>query len=388
VVHGEYRLTEVSACASGSAPSCVGTSAETRSVFAYDANANITSAERRSGNTTGVGAVSATSTMTYGSLGDLLTVDGPLLGTADTTRYRYNAARQVIGVIGPDPDGGSGLKHRAVRTTYRADGLPTKVEQGTVNSQSDADWAAFSTLQEVQQDYDATDRPTVQRLLSGSTTYALTQTGYDGLGRVRCVAQRMNPAEFSSLPADACTLDTEGSFGPDRIIRNSYDAASQVTLVHTGYGVTGTVADEVATVYTNNGQVQHVTDANGNRTTYEYDGHDRLMKTRFPHPTATGTSSTTDFEQLTLDANDNVTSRRLRDTQSLSFTYDALNRVTGMDRPGSAYGEYDLFYAYDNLDRLASASGTNGLYVNRTHDALGGGHVRDHGPPRHQELSL
>jgi hypothetical protein len=32
--------------------------------------------------------------------------------------------------------------------------LVTKVEQGTVNSQSESDWAAFSSLQEVDTGYD------------------------------------------------------------------------------------------------------------------------------------------------------------------------------------------------------------------------------------------
>ena len=87
-----------------------------------------------------------------------------------------------------------------------------------------------------------------------------------------------------SVPCpSACTLDTEGSFGPDRITRTTYDDAGQATLVETGEGVTGVQADEVATAYTNNGQVSHVTDAEGNRTTYEYDGHDRLVKSAFPH---------------------------------------------------------------------------------------------------------
>jgi YD repeat-containing protein len=85
---------------------------------------------------------------TYDAVGNLLTVDGPLSGASDTTRYRYDAARQLVGVIGPDPDGGSALKHRAVRVTYNADGRPTLVEQGTVDSQSDAHWAAFASLQQ------------------------------------------------------------------------------------------------------------------------------------------------------------------------------------------------------------------------------------------------
>jgi hypothetical protein len=44
--------------------------------------------------------------------------------------------------------------------------------------------------------------------------------------------------------------------------------------------------------------VETVTDAENNRTTYEYDGHDRLSKTYFPMPSpkGAGTSSTTDYE--------------------------------------------------------------------------------------------
>jgi hypothetical protein len=141
LTNGEYQLTEVSACAAGStsSPTCVGTADESRTVIAYDANGNVTSVTRRDG----TGALSATDTMTYDGVGNLLTVDGPLSGTADTTRYRYDGARQVIGVIGPDPDGGGSLKHRAVRVSYGALNQQ-KVERGTVNSQSDGDWAAFS----------------------------------------------------------------------------------------------------------------------------------------------------------------------------------------------------------------------------------------------------
>ena len=373
LTNGEYQLTAVSACASGTASSCVGTVNETRMVVAYDAQGNVTSVERRSGNTSGTGAVSATSTMTYTNMGDLATVDGPLSGTADTTRYRYNTGRQPIGVIGPDPDGTGTLHHRASRTTYGSHGLPTKVERGNVNSQSDSDWAGFTSLEEVQQEYDGNHRPTVQRLVAGSTTYALNQTSYDSLGRVQCMARRMNSSEFatSSLPSSACTLDTEGSLGPDRITRTTYDDAGQATLVQTGYGVTGVQADEVATAYTSNGRVSHVTDAEGNRTTYEYDGHDRLVKTRFPSPTTDGAGSTTDYEQFTLDANGNVTSHRRRDGTSMGYTFDALNRVTFKDVPGGG-NEWDLdvTYAYDLLNRMTSAS-TTARTVSSGFDALG-----------------
>ena len=84
----------------------------------------------------------------------------------------------------------------------------------------------------------------------------------------------MNSAEFGSLPSSACTLDTEGSHGKDRIVKTIYDAAGQVTQTKTALGATEE-ANEVTTTYTSNGQVATVTDGEGNKTTYEYDGHDR-----------------------------------------------------------------------------------------------------------------
>jgi YD repeat-containing protein len=168
-----------------------------------------------------------------------------------------------------------------------------------------------------------------QSSVSGSTTYALTQTSYDADGRVQCVAQRMNPSAWSSLPSDACTLQTAGSDGNDRIVKTTYDNAGEVTLVQTAYGVTGTQADEVTTAYTSNGKAASVTDAEGNKTSYVYDGFDRLSQTQFPSTTkGAGTSNSSDYEQLSYDANGNVTSRRLRDTHSITYTYDALNRLT------------------------------------------------------------
>ena len=108
-------------------------------------------------------------------------------------------------------------------------------------------------------------------------------------------------------------------------------------------------------------------DAENNLTTYEYDGFDRLSKTRYPLPTqGSNASSTTDYEQLGYDAASNVTSRRLRDAQSIAFTYDNLNRVTLKDLPGT---EPDVTYAYDNLGRLTSASQT-GNALSFTYDAL------------------
>jgi RHS repeat-associated protein len=372
--NGEYRLTGISRCQTTA--SCTGTADEVKTAVAYDANGNLYWIAAGNGSATLV----ASATISFDAIGNPVAVDGPLSGTADTSRTRYNAARQVIGTVSADPDGSGALKHRAVRNTYDSStGLLTKVEQGNVNSQSDTDWAAFSPAQAMETSYDSNARPIVTRLTSGSTVYGLGQTSYDALGRPECSAQRMNPAVFATVTAtSACSLGTQGTgagdYGPDRISKTLYDAVGRVYQAKTAVGITGEEANEVTRTFTANGQVESVTDAEGNKTTYEYDGHDRLAKTRYPDTTkGAGTSSTTDYEQPTYESlaggtrtSPLVVAYRNRANQTANFGYDALGRQISKDLPGS---EPDVTYGYDLLGRLTSASQT-GHALTFTYDAL------------------
>ena len=362
LTNGEYRLTGVSECQTTS--SCSGGADEVKSTTTYDASGNVISTS--SGN--GSGTLTATNAMTYDPRGNLLTVDGPLSGTADTTAFKYDSANQQTGVISPDPDGAGSLPNRATRLTYRSDGQVSKRELGTTAGQSDANFNAMTVAQTVDITFDSNNRPVTSKLSASGTNYALTQTSYDALGRVDCTAVRMNTAIYGSLPSSACSLGTQGSFGPDRISQKVYDAAGELTQLIVAKGVTGQEATERTLTYSNNGMLATFKDAENNLTTYEYDGFDRLSKTRFPVSTkGANSSSTTDYEQLSYDANSNVTSRRLRDANSIAFTFDNLDRVTAKDLPGS---EPDVAYGYDNLGRLTSASQT-GNALSFTYDALG-----------------
>lgn len=345
-----YMLTKVAACQTTA--SCANLADETQVTAAYNSNLLPTTVTRRNG----TGTLSSANTLTYYPAGPVNTVDGPLTGTADTTKYRYDLANQLTGVTSPDPDGAGTMKMRAIKLTYRPDGQVSKQELGTVNSQSDADWALFATLQTVDITFDTNSRPATRKLSASGTNYALTQTTYDADGRLDCSAVRMNTAEFGSLPASACTLDTQGSDGPDRITQRVYDAASQVTQNKIAVGTTDAATERTLT-YSNNGLLATVKDAENNLTTYEYDGFDRPSKLRYPSPTkGAGISSATDYEQLlSYDANSNPGSRRLRDATSIAFTYDNLNRVTLKNLPGT---EPDVTYGYDNLSRITSASQT------------------------------
>lgn len=354
-----YKLTQISTCATGSAPACVGTADESRTTYAY-ASSNLwpTSVTTAAGD----GSLSATTTNTYDVFGNLVSSDGPLAGTADTTVYRYDVLRRQVGVVEPAFTNNLGqVRNRATRTSYHLNGQVQLVEQGVVLSQSNPDWAGFTPLSKSASEFDTLGRTVkVSQQDGAAVTQAVTQYSYDAIDRKVCTVVRMNPAVFGSLPADACTASTLGANGPDRITKNTYDVVGQVTQVVSGFGTADARVEKAAT-YTANGQEQTVADGKGNLTTYEYDGFDRLAKARYPNASGGG-SSTSDYDGYTYDAADNRTVWRRRNGALNNFTFDALNRASD--------GVIGETYAYDNLDRqitAVTATGTQSM----TYDALG-----------------
>lgn len=344
-------LTSISSCQTSAAPSCVGTADEVKTTVSYNSNLLPTSISSGAGD----GSLTSTTATTYDAVGNVSTNDGPLSGSADTTTYRYDADRQQVGVISPDPDGLSILKRRAVRTTYNSDGQVTVNEIGTVNGTSDSDWSAFVSAQQSTSTYDTNARKTKDVVSAGGTPYSVAQYSYTAIGQLECSALRMDSTAWSSLPSSACTLATSVSAEPDRIGKTTYDAIGRPTKTQSAYG-TADQSDDATGTYSDNGKLTTLTDAVGNKTTYEYDGFDRLSKTRYPSlPSGSGTSSATDFEELSYDAGSNVTVRRLRDATSIGYSYDALNRLITKDLPGS---EPDVTYGYDLLSRPVSAATT------------------------------
>lgn len=349
---------------------CAGTADEVLTVYTYGPQSTGTGNNLLPSTVTakaGDNSISATTSFTYDMIGNVTSADGPLPGSDDTSYFRYNAAREVVGEIGPDPDGAGPRPRVAMRTSYNPDGSVAQAESGTVNGITDADWSVFVSSQQSINSYDAYGRLTKNAVTAGGTTIAVTQYNYDSLGRLECTAQRMDPAQWNTQTA-ACTPQTTGVFGPDRITKNTYDIADQLTKVQTAFG-TADAADEMTMAYGNfNGRVESVTDANNNKTTYSYDAFQRQTQVAYPLQTTPNTSSTTDYLQLTYDANSNVTQRRLRDGQLHIFTYDFLNRPTFKNLPGT---ELDFSYAYNLLGRVTNIVDTSSNFTGFTWDALG-----------------
>jgi len=362
------RVTGTSACAISA--TCAGAAQEVVTATTYEAGSgsaysNLSPIEISSG--AGDGSLSATTVVTYDPNGDVSTTQSPL-GASDVTRNIYDAMRQQVGVIGPDPDGGGSRAYPATRTTYNADGQVTATERGTTTGQIDLDWASFTPLQTSTAAYNFQGRKERDVAFAGSADAMVTQYTYDAAGRLSCSAQRMNPATFGGLPSSACTAATAGGFGPDRIAFNEYDVVDRLTRTTDGY-TTAEARFVLTQAYTLNGKVDWVEDAQGNRSEYTYDGLDRVSHLFFPITTVGAHAANPgDYEAYGYDANDNPTIKLTRSGGTFTTTFDALNRAIFIDAPS---GSNDVAYAYDNLNRRLSATHPGGQVVSATWDALG-----------------
>jgi RHS repeat-associated protein len=303
--------------------------------------------------------VNATTTFTYDAVGNLTQTDGPLPNTAEVTDIwcnTYDAARRPLFALKPDPDGTGSLVHPMSRNLYDADGNLFQVYHGAVNT---CTGDGMVVLQRDVYKFDAAGR-TIETDLTDAvpTTVSVTQVSLDADDRVICTAVRMNA--FTSLP-DACTYTSTTTNTQDRISRNSYDAAGRLLTTVKGYNSSNQIT-EATFSYSPNGKRKTFTDSKQNLTTYTYDGFDRLAQLAFPDPVNANTSSTTDLESYSWDANGNMLTKQLRNSPNpasgpvITYCYDGLNRqikklfsstscatTTG----GSAGGSYDVFTDYN-----------------------------------------
>lgn len=371
---GVARLIGTSTCRTS--VNCAGTADEARTTITYDSNLRPISATAA----TGDGSISATTMNSYDPVGNVIGVDGPIPGSADVSRNLFDNARQQIGFIGPDPDGGGVLPNMAGRTIYNLDGQPTLAEVGTTNGQSDEAWNGFVMSSRSRIIYDSSARKMREVKEVPGALISIADFSYDVMDRPLCTAVRMNLSAPDIDITDACTRMTQGSDGPDRITRNVYDAAGQLLQVRRAVGTP--LEQAYATYrYTANGKRDVVIDANGNRATMAYDGFDRQTNWVFPATTpvsgfngatpatalaTAGAANAGDYEAYGYDANGNRTSFRKRDGRVFTFSYDALNRMTSKIVPeggAPASATRDVYYAYD----------LRGLQTEARFDSPGGG---------------
>jgi YD repeat-containing protein len=375
---GISRKTLVRVC--GNTTTCAG-NAESHTEYTYWGETDLPQTVTQKDEATGA---TRTTTYSYDNAGRITMIDGPLPGTADAKYFQYEplTGRKTLEIGAADANGIRAAK----RFTYRnSDEKVTKVESGTTSCSNNCatDALTLNVLETADTTYDSRRYAIRETTSSGGTIYRVTDRAFLDRGLADCTTVRMNLDALPTATATgACALGTVGTHGPDRITKNVYDNAGQLLKVQKAYGVTtanGFPAtlqqDYVTYAYTDNGKQQYVTDANGNKAQYKYDGFDRLQCWIFPSKTAVGSVSgdcvtTGDYEKYGYDAVGNRTSLRKRDGSTLIYTYDNLNRVITKTVPSRAdltsAHTRSVYTTYDVLGRQKQVafdafSGTDGI---------------------------
>ncbi|MCX5646491.1 MAG: hypothetical protein NTZ17_17690 [Phycisphaerae bacterium] len=116
--------------------------------------------------------------------------------------------------------------------------------------------------------------------------------------------------------------------------------------------VTDAEGNVTTTPYYPDGKVWKVIDAKGNVAQYEYNGFMALARTTYPDDT---------YEELTYDEYRRVIETRGRSGQTISLTYDGLNRVsTKTVRDPNFVLANTITYQYDLLGRLYKVTDNTG----------------------------
>ena len=376
------------------------------SVWDYDADGNETANENptklvrrivRKGYTRNAGgsvvAVDSVTRLAYNAKGQLVSIDGPLPGSTDTTGLSYDPATgDLLSVTRP-------IEGASTFANYTAAGRPQQITDAngsvfsytydgrnrvrTVTSQADSSTSTF--------DYNLAGDPSRVTAANGvSTDFEYDSTygrlirmldplgnyvsyGYDAQGN-RIEESIYNPSaqrvfrkrfDFQS-PQSPGKLWKE--INPDdSFTQYAYDAVGNIQAVTDPAGKSTTYGYDVLkrlTAVTQPGAVQtlygynryanltSVRDAEGRLTAYEYDDLGRQLKTNSPD---TGVTT------YAYDSAGNLVSKTDANGVTTTYTYDALNRLTGIVYPDPAQS---IAYTYDQgangKGRLTGMSDSSG----------------------------
>jgi RHS repeat-associated protein len=274
---------------------------------------------------------------TYDALGRAISVQGPVLdaqGTRAVTTNEYDAAGNVIRVT--DPLG------RVTETLYDARNRPWKVYAPTV-------WDA-EIGQYVRPTSETTYDALGQVIEVKDPIGAITTTHYDRAGRKWCV-QAPAPASAASSavrPTTVTTFDPGGlpltvTNPLGQTITNTYDAHGRLTQTVDAEGIVNQFAYDAA------GNRTSVKDGLNQETTFAYDGLNRLISQSFANGD-TWTHSYNAIQKLSQTSPRGIVT---------SYTYDARDRLLTVNAPAHAASGTPALrrdYNYDNAGRLLTVT--------------------------------
>jgi RHS repeat-associated protein len=315
-------------------------------------------------------------TFTYNAKGQVLSLDGPLPGTDDTTFFAYdNATGDLLSITQPLIGSTSFSEYDAAGNLRKVIDVNGQSKHFTYDAKAritaitnDADGSSSTTSYDTAgQPTSMTDEDGVTRGYAYDGTYGrlITITDVDGnyityvydIQGNRIEMSKHDPSglrtfrkrwgyEDPDIPGklwkeinadDTYTeygYDSEGNIASvkdpnDNTTYYAYDPLNRLTSVTQPGSVTTTYT------YDTHGNLTLVTDANGNTTTYTYDDMGRLVSTSSPD---TGTMT------YAYDAAGNPAQKTDAKGIAVQYTYDLLNRLTAVQFPDPTQ---TITYSYD-----------------------------------------
>ena len=281
----------------------------------------------------GTGKLNLSTSFTFDGFGNLTQLNGPRTDVTDTVTYAYDAERRVTQAT----DALGKLTHQA----YDADGRLVR-SAAQIGTQWLVSCRTYTNTGKLLKAWGPAQTALDTTCPTAAAPVAVADYVYDDLDRVLRVTENLTAGE-----------------GGNRVSETVYNKDDSVQVAKRAVG-TALVQTYAAYTYTTNGLPATVKDAKNNLTTYQYDGHDRKLKTLYPNPTTVNNSSTTDYEQYGYDANGNVISVRKRNGQTVTLAYDNLNRLLTRTYPVVAD---NVSFSYDLLGRRTAANYANGSYA-------------------------
>jgi YD repeat-containing protein len=308
-----------------------------KTFFAYDAAGNVTS------NTIFLDpSTPVTTSYTYNSFGEPLTVTDPLGGVNHTTTNTYDANGNLKSVTSPSPDGT--VVASVTHFDYDPKGLLTLITDPLGHHTTLAYYPTglIHTIQDEQQNI-----TTYEYDLRGNRTSVLDAAGgltkfeYDLGNRLNKITYQDNT--FSSFGYDSRGRRTSVTDQNGKITSYAYDDADRLT------SVTDAALNLTTYAYDTENNLTSITDANNHTTYFSYDAFGRVSQTTFP---------STLSESYVYDAVGNLTSKTDRKNQTILYVYDALNRLTHKGYPDAT----GVDYVYDLAGKTKQVSDPTGSY--------------------------
>jgi len=302
-----------------------------------------------------------TTTFTYDTNGNVLTIDGPRTDAVDVTTFTYDAQGNRAS-MSVDPDGPGGAPAQVTQfTSYD--------NSGRLLSMTDPN------NQVTNMTYDARGRLLTRTIAATTTSAATTTFEYDGVGNVtKIILPSNNELSYTYDAAQRLTriTDRQGHY-----IEYTLDNLGNRTTEEV-FAANGTlrrtqsrVFDQLSRMIQSVGGVNQLTifgyDGNGNQistldplnrnSTSEYDALQRLIKQ---------TDADTNDTQYAYDGRDNLTS--VTDPRGLTttYTYNGLDDLTQLESPDTRITSY----TYDNAGNRTSQTNARSIVTNFSYDAL------------------